>query len=104
MNNLFAVLLLLAGLAWPAAAAAQTKHRPAARPSAAKAPERVYAADEVTPCSFDVVTATELVQSRAVYPADFLRTDPHGEVHVEFVVDATGKAREAGVRQYVGQE
>ena len=102
MKNLLAVLLLVGGLARLAPAAAQTKPRPAPRPTVAKAAERVYSADEVTPCSFDVLTATELIQSRAVYPADFLKTDPHGEVHVEFVVDATGKARDAGVRQYVG--
>ena len=102
MKNLLAVLLLLGGLAQLAPAAAQTKPRPPARPAAAKAPERVYSADEVTPCSFDALTATELIQSRAVYPADFLKTDPHGEVHVEFVVDATGKAREAGVRPLIG--
>lgn len=104
MKNLFVALLLLGGLARPAPAAAQAKRRPAARPAVAKAPERVYTADEVTPCSFDVLTATELVQSRAVYPADFLKTDPHGEVHVEFVVDASGKTREAGVRQRLGYE
>jgi TonB family protein len=104
MNNLLATLLLMAGLAQLAPAAAQTKPRPAARPTATKAPAHVYSADEVTPCSFDIVTATELIQSRAVYPADFLKTDPHGEVHVEFVVDATGKAHEVGIRQQVGHE
>lgn len=105
MRNLLAALLLLGGLAQPAPAAAQTKpRRPAPRPTAAKAPEKVYSADEVTPCSFDVLTATELIQSRAVYPADFLKTDPQGEVHVEFTIDATGKARDAGIRQYIGYE
>ncbi|GAA4033735.1 hypothetical protein GCM10022409_17550 [Hymenobacter glaciei] len=102
MKTLLAALLLVGGLAQLAPAAAQTRPRSAKRPAAAKAPEKVYSADEVTPCSFDVLTATELIQSRAVYPADFLKTDPHGEVHVEFVVDASGKAREAGVRQQLG--
>ena len=104
MKNLFAALVVASGLARLAPAAAQTRPRPAARPAAAKAAERVYSADEVTPCSFDALTATELIQSRAVYPADFLATDPRGEVHVEFVVDATGRARQAGTRQYVGYE
>ncbi|WP_460500249.1 hypothetical protein, partial [Hymenobacter agri] len=104
MKNSLAVLFLLSGLAPWAPARAQTKTRPTARPTAAKAPDKVYAADEVTPCSFDVVTATELIQSRAVYPADFLKTDPQGEVHVELTIDATGKARDAGIRQYIGYE
>lgn len=103
MKNLLAALLLLGGLARLAPATAQTRLRPAAKP-AAKMLEKVYTAEEVTPCSFDVVTATELIQSRAEYPANFLQTDPHGQVHVEFVVDASGKTREAGVRQYVGYE
>jgi TonB family protein len=104
MKNFLAALLLVGGLARLAPVAAQTKPRSATRPAAAKAPEKVYGADEVTPCSFDVLTATELIQSRAVYPADFLKTDPHGEVHVELTIDANGKARDAGVRQYVGYE
>ena len=108
MKNVLAALLVVGGLARPAPATGQTKPRPTARPAGAKAPakapEKIYTAAEVTPCSFDVVAATELIQSRAVYPAEFLKTDPHGEVHVEFVVDAAGKAREAGIRQYVGYE
>lgn len=104
MKNLLAALLLVGGLARLAPAVAQTKPRPSGRPAAAKAQVTVYSADEVAPCSFDVLTATELIQSQAVYPADFLKTDPHGEVHVEFVVDATGKTREAGVRQHLGHE
>ena len=103
MKNSLAVLLL-GGLAPWAPALAQTKTRPTAKPAAAKAPEKVYSANEVTPCSFDVLTATELIQSRAVYPADFLKTDPQGEVHVEMTIDATGKARNAGIRQYIGYE
>ena len=104
MKNQLAVLLLVGGLVRPAVVRAQARPRPAARAAAAKAPERVYSADEVMPCSFDVLTATELIQSRAVYPADFLKTDPHGEVHLEFVVDGTGKTREVGVRQHLGHE
>ena len=104
MKNLLAALVLVGGLTGLAPAAAQTRPRPAPRPAVAKAPATVYAANEVTPCSFDVLTATELIQSRAVYPADFLKTDPHGEIYVEFVVDATGQAREAGVRQHLGYE
>ena len=104
MKNLFAVLLVAGSLARPTLATAQVKPHPAARPATTRMPEKVYSADEVMPCSFDVLTVTELIQSRAVYPADFLKTDPHGEVHVELTVDATGKARDAGIRQYVGYE
>ena len=50
MKTLFAALLLVGGLARLAPAAAQTKPRPATRTAPAKAPDRVYSSDEVTPC------------------------------------------------------
>ncbi|MBD2724525.1 energy transducer TonB [Hymenobacter armeniacus] len=90
----WALLPFFAGLALGAPAAAQV--------SKSSAP--VYEANDVTPCSFDVLTATELIQSRAVYPADFLKSGASGEVHVSFVLDAAGKTRDAQVMQYPGYE
>lgn len=58
---------------------------------------KVYEWQDVTPCSFDEKTAIELIQSRVKYPAVVLEKHLLGEVPVEFVVDATGKARDAKV-------
>lgn len=95
MKQIFrAIPSFLFGLALCIHAAAQTP----------KSTVKVYEANDVTPCSFDVLTATELIQSRAKYPADFLKNGHLGEVHVSFVVDAAGKAYEAKVMQYPGYE
>lgn len=94
MNKIFRVAVAsLAGLALPNCHRQQQSPKPAAK---------VYEAGDVTPCSFDILTAAELIQSRAVYPADFLKTNPRGEVPVSFVLDASGKTREARVAEALG--
>ena len=56
---------------------------------------QVFDVEDVTPRSFDILTITEYIETHAKYPPEALKKRPSGEVHVEFVLDAAGKPRNA---------
>ena len=89
MKNLFSFLAVAGWLAGTPLAA-QTSPKPRLQ---------VFDTEDVAPCSVDLLTVQEYIEHQAKYPPETLKKQPSGQVNVEFVLDATGKSRDAKLRK-----
>lgn len=72
---------------------------PLAAQTSPKVRLQVFDAEDVAPCSVDLLSVREYIETQAKYPPGVLKKKPVGQVNVEFVLDASGKSRDARLLQ-----